>query len=130
VKCVEPGQEQPEAGPSRKRKKTDKGKGRRRRWSPSRSSGFREMVQELRLLRRELREVRIEFRSTHCIGVELTNKLADVARNVEDLAFFLTPNAEEKLEENEGVGSSGGARGSGEAPEGAPEEVPEDETLQ
>jgi hypothetical protein len=75
-------------------------------------------------VRRELRDVRMEFRSTHRVGVELTSKLADVAGNVEDLAFYLTPDADE----DEGAGSSGGAGGSGEAPEGAPEEGPEEGT--
>ena len=77
--------------------------------------GFRELVEELRGLRQDLRELWTDFRNTHCVAVQITNQMADVADNVEDLTrHFVLFAAEQEGEEAENSGNAGGAEYDGE----------------
>ena len=109
VKCVVPGEES-EAGPSKKRKvAADKGKGKAKEVKETKSKpefGFRELVEELRGLRQDLKELWTDLWSTHRVAVQVSNQTGDIADSVEDLAKYFVPYPEEKKEE---VGNAGNA---------------------
>ena len=95
----------------------DKGKGKAKEVKEAKSElefGFQELVEELRGLRQDLRELRTDFRNTHCVAVQITNQMADVADNVEDLTKHFIPYPEEREEEVENSGNAGGAEDDGE----------------
>jgi hypothetical protein len=77
VECLVPGEES-EAGPSKKRKvAVDKGKGKAKEVKVTKSEpefGFRELVEELRGLRQDLKDFRTDLRSTHRIAVQVSNQ--------------------------------------------------------
>ena len=112
VKCVVPGEES-EAGPSKKRKvATDKGKGKAKEVKVTKSEpefGFRELVEELRGLRQDLRDFWTDLRSTHRIAVQLSNQMGDIVDSMEDMARYFVPYPEEKKEEAGGSGNAGDA---------------------
>ena len=95
VKCLVPGEESSEARPSTKRKVAmDKGKGKAKEARETKSEpefGFRELVEELRGLRLDLREFRTDLQSTHHVAVQVSNRTADIADSVEDLARYFVP---------------------------------------
>ena len=109
VKCVVPGEES-EAGPSKKRKvAADKGKGKAKEVKETKSEpefGFRELIEELRGLRQDLKEFRTDLRSTHRVAVQISNRTADIANDLEDVARHFVPYA---VEQEEGEGNSGNA---------------------
>ena len=96
----------------------DKRKGKAKEVKEAKSElefGFQELVEELRGLRQDLRELRTDFRSTHCVAVQITNQMADVADNVEDLTrHFVLFVVEQEGEEAENSGNAGGAEYDGE----------------
>ena len=96
----------------------DKGKGKAKEVKEAKSEPefrFRELVEELRGLRQDLREFRTDLQSTHHIAVQLANQMADVADNVEDLTrHFVLFAAEQEGEEAENSGNAGGAEYDGE----------------
>ena len=110
VKCIVPGEES-EAGPSKKRKvAVDKGKGKAKEVKVTKSEpefGFRELVEELRGLRQDLKELRTDLRSTHRVAVQVSRQTGDIADCVEDLAKYFVPYPEEKKEEAGGSGNAG-----------------------
>ena len=110
VKCVVPGEES-EARPSKKRKvAADKGKGKAKEVKETKSKpefGFRELVEELKGLRQDLKEFRTDLRSTHHVTVQICNRTADIANDLEDVARHFIPYA---VEQEEGEGNSGNAR--------------------
>ena len=119
VKCLVPGEESSEARPSKKRKvAADKGKGKANEAKETKSEpefGFRELVEELRGLRQDLKEFQMDLWSMHCIAVQLSNQTGDIADSVEDMARFFVPYQREEVENS---GNAGGA------------EDDEEETLQ
>ena len=122
VKCLVPGEESSEAGPSKKRKvAVDKGKGKAKMVKETKSEpefGFRELVEELRGLRQDLKELWMDLWSTHCVAVQVSNQMGDIVDSVEDLAKYFVPYPEEKKEEAGNSGNTGDA------------EDDEEETLQ
>ena len=110
VKCVVLGEES-EAGPSKKRKvATDKGKGKAKELNETKSEpefGFWELIEELRGLRQDLKELRTDLQSTHRVAVQVSNQMGDIADSVEDLAKYFVPYLEEKKEEAGGSGNAG-----------------------
>jgi hypothetical protein len=110
VKCVVPGEES-EAGPSKKRKvAVDKGKGKAKETKVTKSEpefGFRELIEELRGLRQDLKELRTDLWSTHRVAVQVSRQTGDIADSVEDMARFFAPYPEEKKEEAGGSGNTG-----------------------
>ena len=110
VKCVVPGEES-EARPSKKRKvAADKGKGKAKEVKQTKSEPefrFWELVEELRGLRQDLKELRTDFRSTHRVAVQISNRTVDIANDVEDVARHFVLYAVEQ--EEEGEGNSGNA---------------------
>ena len=95
----------------------DKGKGKAKEVKEVKSElefGFRELVEELRGLRQDLRELRTDFRSTHRIADQVTNQMADIADNMEDLTKHFVPYPEEREEEVENSGNARGAEDDGE----------------
>ena len=109
VKCVMPGEES-EAGPLKKRKvAVDKGKGKAKEVKETKSEpefGFRELVEELRGLRQDLKEFRTDLRSTHRIAVQLSNQMGDIADSVEDMARFFMPYQKEEVENSGNTGET------------------------
>ena len=109
VKCVVPGEES-EAGPSKKRKvAADKGKGKAKEVKETKSEpefGFRELVEELRGLRQDLKEFRTDLWSTHRIAVQLSNQTGDIADSVEDMARFFMPYQKEEVENSRNTGET------------------------
>ena len=99
-----------EAGPSKKRKvAADKGKGKAKEVKVTKSEpefGFRELVEELRGLRQDLKEFRTDLRSTHRVAVQISNRTADIVNDLEDVARHFVPYA---VEQEEGEGNSGNA---------------------
>ena len=66
-------------------------------------------------MRQDLRELRTDFQNTHCVAVQITNQMADVADNVEDLTrHFVLFAAEQEGEEAENSRNAGGAKYNGE----------------
>ena len=110
VKCVVAGEES-EAGPLKKRKMAvDKGKGKAKEVKETKSEpefGFRELVEELRGLRQDLKELRTDFRSMHRVAIQIANRTADMANDLEVVARHFVPFAVEQ--EEEGEGNSGNA---------------------
>ena len=110
VKCIVAGEES-EAGPSKKRKvAVDNGKGKTKEVKETKSEpefGFWELVEELRGLRQDLKELRTDFRSTHCVAVQIANRTVDIANDLEDVAKHFIPYMVEQ--EEEGEGNSGNA---------------------
>ena len=110
VKCVVAGEES-EAGPSKKRKvAVDKGKGKAKEVKETKSElefGFQELVEELCRLRQDLKELRMDFRSTHRVAVQIANRTVDMANDLEDVARHFVPFMVEQ--EEEGEGNSGNA---------------------
>ena len=95
----------------------DKGKGKAKEVKEVKSElefGFWELVEELRGLRQDLRELRTDFRSTHRITDQVTNQMADIADNMEDLTKHFVPYPEEREEEAGNSGNTGGAEDDGE----------------
>ena len=96
----------------------DKGKGKAKEVKEAKSElefRFWELVEELRGLRQDLRELRMDFWNMHCVAVQITNQMADVADNVEDLTrHFVLFAAEQEGEEAENSGNAGGAEYDGE----------------
>jgi hypothetical protein len=110
------GQELLEARPSKKRKVAmDKGKAKEVKEVKSEPEfRFWGVVEELRGLRQELKELRTDFRSTHHVAVQITNWTVDVANNVEDMTKHFVPFAEGREEEAGNSGNTGGAEDDGE----------------
>ena len=112
VKCVVAGEELSEAGPSKKRKvAADKGKGNAKEVKEMKSKpefGFWELVEELRGLRQDLRELRTDFWSTHRVAIQIANWTADMANDLEDVTRHFVLFAVEQ--EEEGAGNSRNAK--------------------
>ena len=110
VKCVVLGEES-EAGPLKKRKVAmDEGKGKAKEVKETKSEpefGFWELVEELRGLRQDLKEFRTDLRSMHHVVVQISNRTADIANDLEDVARHFVPYT---VEQEEGEGNSGNAR--------------------
>ena len=119
VKCIVAGEESLEVGPLKKRKvAVNKGKGKAKEVKEMKSEpefGFRELVEELRGLRQDLKEFQMDLWSMHRIAVQLSNQTGDIADSVEDMARFFVPYQREEVENS---GNAGGA------------EDDEEETLQ
>ena len=105
VKCLMLGEESSEARPSKKRKAAaDKGKGKAKEVKETKSEpefGFWELVEELRGLRQDLKELRTDFQSMHCVAVQISNRTADIANDLEDVTRYFVPYAVEQEEEGE-----------------------------
>ena len=119
AKCVMAGQGPLEAGPSKRWKVAmDKGKGKAKEVKETKSElefGFWEVVEELRGLRQDLRELQTDFRNMHRIAVQIANRTADVANDVEDLMrHFVLFVVEQEGEEVGNSGNAGGAENDGE----------------
>jgi hypothetical protein len=77
--CVKPWEVQSEAGSSKKRKVgVDKGKGKVREVEAKPEFGLREVVEELRGLREDLREFQKEFRHAARVGDQVASRLKKV----------------------------------------------------
>ena len=88
----------------------DKGKGKAKEVKVTKSEPefrFRELVEELRGLRQELKEFRTDLRSMHWVAVQVSRQTGDIADCVEDLAKYFMPYPEEKQEEAGGSGNAG-----------------------
>ena len=105
VKCIVAGEEL-EAGPPKKRKvAVDKGKGKAKEVKETKSElefGFQELVEELCRLRQDLKELRTDFRSMHRVAIQIANRTADMANDLEVVARHFVPFAVEQEEEGEG----------------------------
>ena len=80
----------------------DKGKGKAKEVKEMKSKlefRFRELVEELRGLRQDLRELWMDLQSTHHIAVQIANQTVDVANDVEDMTRHFVPYTEEREEE-------------------------------
>ena len=60
----------------------------------------------MRGLRQDLKEFRTDLRSTHRVAVQISNRTADIANNLEDVARHFVPYA---VEQEEGERNSGNA---------------------
>ena len=67
---------------------------------------FRELVEELRGLRQDLREFRTDLRSTHRIAVQLSSHTGDIADSVEDMAKYFVPYQKEEVENSGNAGET------------------------
>ena len=88
----------------------DKGKGKAKEVKVMKSEPefrFRELVEELRGLRQDLKEFRTDLRSTHRVTVQVSRQTGDIADCVEDMAKYFVPYPEEKKEEAGGSGNAG-----------------------
>ena len=96
----------------------DKGKGKAKEVKETKSElefRFWEVVEELRGLRQDLRELRTDFRSTHRVAMQIANQTADVANDVEDMTKHFVPFAvEQEGEEAGNSGNTGGVEDDGE----------------
>ena len=97
----------------------DKGKGKAKEVKETKSElefGFWEVVEELRGLRQDLRELQTDFRNMHRIAVQIANRTADVANDVEDLMrHFVLFVVEQEGEEVGNSGNAGGAENDGDS---------------
>ena len=66
--------------------------------------GFRELVEELRGLRQDLRELQIDLWSMHHVAVQVANQTADMEDNMEDMMRHFVLFVVEQ--EEEGAGNS------------------------
>ena len=71
--------------------------------------GFQELVEELWGLRQDLRELQMDFQSTHRIANQVTDQTVDIADNMEDLMKHFVPYPEEREEEAGNSGNTGEA---------------------
>ena len=58
-------------------------------------------------MRQDLKELRTDFRSMHHVAVQISNRTADIANDVKDVARHFVPYVVEQ--EEEGEGNSGNA---------------------
>ena len=118
AKYVVAGQGSSEAGPLKKRKvAVDKGKGKAKEVKEAKSEPefrFQEVVEELRGLRQDLRELQMDFWSTHHIAVQIANQTVDVANDMEDIMKHFVLFVEEQEEEAGNSRNTGGSKNDGE----------------
>ena len=96
---------------------SDKGKGKAKEVKEVKSEPefrFQELVEELRGLRQDLRELWTDFWNTHCVTMQIANLTVDVVNDMEDLTRHFVPYPEEREEEAGISGKAGGAEEDGE----------------
>ena len=94
-----------------------KGKGKAKEVKEAKSEPefrFQELVEELRGLRQDLRELWTDFWNTHRVAMQIVNQMVDIADSVENMTRHFIPFPEEKEEEAGISGNAGGAEEDGE----------------